>query len=106
MAEKLEQLYAEYNQQYFGGLLPAMPVRWSKKCSRAHGAEFVDYKNGAYEILFNPCLKSFDKYTKLTLLHEMAHVKLRLKKMVDLHGPEWQREMKSLARCGALDELW
>jgi predicted SprT family Zn-dependent metalloprotease len=106
VAEKLEQLYAEYNQKYFGGLLPMMPVRWSKKCSRAHGAEFLDYQNGTYEILFNPCLQSLDKYTKLTLLHEMCHVQNRLKKQRDLHGPLWQRDMRRLARIGAFDELW
>ena len=44
--------------------------------------------------------------TKMLLLHEMAHIKLRKRKMRDVHGREFQHEMQRLARIGAFRDLW
>jgi len=103
MSLDLESLYAEYNKKYFGGQLPKIPVRWGK-VDEGHAAEFLHHP---LEIVVHPTIKrcGLDKYSKILLLHEMAHVKLRDRKIKD-HGRVWVNEMKRLARIGAFDELW
>jgi len=107
LARDLEQLYAEYNDLYFGGGLPTIPVKWGK-VHKSHAAEFVTYEDGTLAIVISPKLKTYTCWAYLTLIHEMAHVKLRNFKGDDgdLHGPKFQREMKRLANAGAFNGLW
>jgi hypothetical protein len=104
LARDLEQLYAEYNDLYFEGKLPTIPVKWGK-VHKNHDAEFVTYVDGSLAIVLTPGLKKFPRFAYIRVLHEMIHVKQRDLKG-DLHGPKFQREMKRLARVGAFDGLW
>lgn len=103
MPVDLESLYAEYNSKYFGGELPKIPVRWGK-VEEGHAAEFWP---STMEIVIHPTIRrcGLDKYTKILLLHEMAHVKLRDRRIKD-HGRIWTNEMSRLANIGAFDKLW
>ena len=104
MARDLEQLYAEYNDLYFGGELPTIPVKWGR-VHKNHDAEFVTYVDGSIAIVLAPRLKKFPCFFHMRLIHEMGHVKLRGYKG-DLHGPKFQREMRRLANMGAFNGLW
>jgi hypothetical protein len=45
--------------------------------------------------------------TRITLLHEMAHLKVDLSfPRARGHGKHWQAEMKRLARIGAFERWW
>jgi SprT-like family protein len=45
--------------------------------------------------------------TRMTLIHEMAHVSVEGKWNRSMgHGKYWQREMKRLAKSGAFDPWW
>ena len=45
--------------------------------------------------------------TRITLLHEMAHMKVNLKCGRQMkHGKTWQKEMRRLASAGAFDNWW
>ena len=45
--------------------------------------------------------------TRITLLHEMAHMKVDVKYGRHMgHGKKWQNEMKRLAKLGALEAWW
>lgn len=102
--EDLGKLYAEYNKLYFGGELPVIPVCWGRT-SPGTAAEF--WPGQDMRIVIHPTIKrcGLDKYTKILLLHECAHVKLRNRRIKD-HGRVWQKEMQRLALIGAFDELW
>lgn len=43
------------------------------------------------------------RVAKMTLFHEMVHIKLRFSIN---HGPEFQREMLRLVKAGAFRDLW
>jgi hypothetical protein len=45
--------------------------------------------------------------TRITLLHEMAHMKVNTKAGCNLsHGKIWKKEMRRLAAVGAFDDWW
>lgn len=45
--------------------------------------------------------------TRITLLHEMAHMKVNLKYGRSMkHGETWKKEMRRLAAAGAFDDWW
>lgn len=121
MAKQLERAYASYNRKYFGGQLPKIPVRWSvqiqpnsrDKSRRAYGWFTPGEDCGTAEgvILLTTEDKPFPERWRITLLHEMAHVKLRdhpeeLQSTSDKHSGVWKKEMRRLAAVGAMDDLW
>ena len=45
--------------------------------------------------------------TRITLLHEMAHLKVNIKFGRQMkHGEHWKKEMRRLAAAGAFDNWW
>jgi hypothetical protein len=124
--ESLKYYFNEYNSRYFGGRLPRdTKVVWGELADiNAIGVYnegrkiFVRRVRGinkgklrlAYsvrdEIIIDWRLKSIFRIAMSTLLHEMAHQKLRNKDRGDGHGHIFQREMKRLAKLGAFHYLW
>lgn len=101
----LQFLFVEYNQRFFDNDLPDMPVRWIKT-PRGVAAEFWT-NNGEMGINIHPLFRKWGllRYVKMLLIHEMAHAKLRNRKIQD-HGRVWNNEMLRLANAGAFYGLW
>lgn len=103
MALDLDALYDEYNAKYFDGGLAKIPVVWGR-VGKGNAAEFHPDK---MQIVIHLLLRRYglETYTKMLLLHEMTHVKLRHRRIKD-HGKVWVAEMRRLASVGAFDGLW
>lgn len=94
---KLRRLYRKLNDQYWAGELPDVAIWW-EPCSSAAGLTFEIAGAEHLGITLDPCLVGLPKYTKLVLLHEMAHVRLwgRGGRVTD-HGRAFDQEMQRLA---------
>lgn len=74
--------YLHYNQKYFGGSLPSMPIFWAKSICTPDGS----HANALYVSEDSPVKRRFivvdEKLSgmlpleRLCLLHEMVHVKI------------------------------
>lgn len=65
----------------------------------------LNINHDAYVILIAE--QSSVNETRMTLLHEMAHIKVEIKWNRSMgHGKYWQAEMKRLARRGAFEAWW
>ncbi len=109
----LLQIYKELNAAWFNSKLPEDYVRisWDSITERNGDIAFTWITNYEGEgerisIVLSPRMKNCGSCTKMLLLHEMAHIKLRKRKMKDVHGREFQHEMGRLARIGAFRDLW
>jgi hypothetical protein len=90
---KLRKLFAEFNEKYFGGRLPAYAIRvgefniarfcLSGNCNRSKSVIEVSSRASADE-------------PETTLLHQMAHAAAGAG-----HGMPWRREMIRLREAGA-----
>ena len=107
------QIYKELNAAWFNGKLPEDHVRisWDSITERNGDIAFTWITNYEGEgerisIVLSPRMKNCGSCTKMLLLHEMAHIKLRKRKVRDVHGREFQHEMQRLARIGAFRDLW
>lgn len=102
----LAALYKQYNQQFFDNGLPIIPVRWAKTPRGVAGYFWMEEAD-KMSIVIHPLIRKWGlrRYAKLILLHEMAHVKLRNRKIQD-HGRIFNNEMKRLANAGAFENLW
>lgn len=98
----LQATYARYNKLYFGGELPDMPVRWGM----THSENAAEFWHEPMQIVIHPVIKrcGLFKYARLLLVHEMAHVKLRDRRIKD-HGRVFQAEMRRLASIPSLTKL-
>lgn len=117
--EWLQQQYFYFNRQWFDGQLPKdTTLRWVGDFpSRYRGhlgrtgtwrpARNVRHGRilGYYITISRHAERAGLSVLKMTLLHEMAHVKTWRIRQVD-HGRAWQREMHRLASAGAFDKLW
>jgi predicted SprT family Zn-dependent metalloprotease len=63
---------------------------------------------GPTVIVMNTSIQRHSALAELTLLHEMAHVKVdyRYPPHMRGHGHEWQSEMLRLAKAGAFRDRW
>lgn len=68
----LKLMYGGLNTKYFGGELPDARIHWEPISAYAD-CDFID---GCFVIRINPAISSWVAFVKLTLLHEMVHVKL------------------------------
>lgn len=119
---KLQKLYRQYNDKYFGGTLPVPAVViWSKKVGDLLGDEdyyAIEVENIVQSkiiihvgiIRLNPIIKQFRSITSITLLHEMVHLYLDVTAnddhQIEPHGEAFQKEMLRLATEGAFKDLW
>ena len=103
---KLQRLFAEYNDRYFGGRLPQETVvRWSRKVA----SECLEGQCSRYplpEIRLRPGLKRDEEELRRTLVHEMVHLLADVENPFtegdEGHGAWFKRQMRRLERQGAL----
>jgi len=123
----LKHYYDVINSRYYRNTLPTdCRVFWSSElpenvmgdysperhilAQRVRGTDKGTYRK-MYErkhtIRINTNLYDVGKRTVLlTLFHEIVHLKLKLRKSRHDHGPDFQKEMKRLAKVGAFSGLW
>lgn len=97
----LRRFYLYLNRKWFDGDLPSDTVVTWEPCVNAHG-QCHDLGDGKFHIKIDTSLKGLHEFMLITLLHEMAHVKVWDAK----HGRKWRGEMRRLAAAGAFDDLW
>lgn len=108
--------YAAIRKKYFGSTIPDVSEvsilfvsgkRIGKTAKEDHLLGCLRY---APDMLgANICIDeaSPDATYLMTLVHEMAHLKVEGKWKRDMgHGKHWQAEMQRLARLGAFKPLW
>ncbi len=98
---KLRRWYRDYNHRFFGDSLPADALIECVRIEGCWGRAMVS--DGRPVIHLSPRCRVCRSVAKMTLLHEMAHVKLW---PVTTHGPQFQAEMQRLAAAGAMKGLW
>ena len=113
MAWSLERTYDYYNRKYFGNELPKIPVQWSEVIS-----DYAVYEQPSDDsdglIRISSETRKFNSVWRMSLLHEMCHVKLReypeeiaaKSRTPRSHSNIWQKEMMRLAQAGAFKTLW
>ena len=130
-AQNLKTLYKELNNEFFGGSLPTIPVKWSGRLKRAIGQASCKYKRNS---LNAGKATSFEKYmkeipianveinmsslfiklstafdlnlpdVKAVMLHEMVHIKLYTQKKLGGHHdtPEFDGWIRKLSDLSGL----
>jgi hypothetical protein len=105
----LRRQYLKYNDNYFDGKLPFdLLVYWEPSSGQLAQTIELETADAADEIpelaiRIDPTLRFSQAMWKMTLLHEMCHVKLF---PYMSHGAKFQREMLRLAGVGAFKGLW
>jgi predicted SprT family Zn-dependent metalloprotease len=99
---QLRRWYRDYNRRFFGGALPADADVFYAPIDGAHG-DALGESNGEFTLRINPACAIDLRVVRMTLLHEMAHLKLWPYRT---HGPRFEQEMQRLAVAGAFKGLW
>jgi hypothetical protein len=90
------------------GFMPATEMRRIGAGMEADGACLAGKVAGlitCYAITLSDDLRVSE--TRITLLHEMAHLKVNIKFGRQMkHGEHWKKEMRRLAAAGAFDDWW
>ena len=92
--------YGKYNRLYFDSQLPDAKIWWEPISGTYADCQLVD---GIWRVRLNPSLSGWPQMMKLTLLHELVHIKLH---PYQKHGKRFNDEMRRLAGRGAFDKLW
>lgn len=103
---QLKYIYLRYNEDYFLGQLPKdVPVKWADlRGRRAMGLTTCDSDGNGCTIQIDTNSNITEVTTESTILHEMCHVKLRRRKVLD-HGVEFRGCVNDLIRQGAYGPL-
>lgn len=105
---RLKTIYNTYNRKYFDGQLPSETlVGWNDELGPKTFGLNISVADEGNHLLFTISIDprkhfSSEQY-RLTLLHEMCHIKLY---PYMKHGKKFNEEMLRLAVRGALNELW
>ena len=108
----IKQWYDFYNQRYFHSELPEnTEIEYTNlydQLGRPAMGVTDAYRNGRYKIRLDVKYNLAGSTARLTLLHEMAHIQVRLWPVedFDMHGPLFQMVMHRLANQGAMEDLW
>ena len=86
---QLKLMYNKFNVRYFSGELPDVKIHYEPVSAYAD----CDEVDGAMVIRINPSIGGWLDFLKLTLLHEMVHVKLWPHRK---HGVKFDREIQRL----------
>jgi hypothetical protein len=93
---RLRVMFDRYNRHRFGGRLPAIPLRISRRMTRSLGT--ISYletggRRTVREIAISAdlMLRGNEEVLRDTLLHEMAHAEAWLRHGHQGHGPIWRR---------------
>lgn len=102
----LKHWYDKFNGLYFNGELPQIVIYW-EPLSNADGSTCPVYEvdHGQFQIKLDPSIKGFPCLWKITLLHEMVHVKLWVKHPKHQHGKLFQTELSRIFNLGAYKKL-
>jgi hypothetical protein len=92
--QQCQELFDIYNQQFFGGRLPAYRIIFSKLNDDGTCRTDGECRKKKREIHLRTGLQ--DSHLPIVLLHEMAHAASR-----SGHGKQWSSEMLRLAKLGA-----
>lgn len=108
--KRLAKLAQRYNKAYFDNMLPQdLIVGWEVELenTKHYGAticlEDDETKQVTFRVSINSTLKSNYESARLTLLHELVHVKLY---PYTKHGKKFNHAMIGLAVKGAFNDLW
>ena len=109
----LRTLYRCLNNEFFEGKLPRVDVRWHSCQSRVMaktlwGLHKGDKLHTPLTVWFDPLLKDkrLQKQVGMSMLHEMAHIKLGpAVECREWHG-EFDKEMFRLSAAGAFRYFW
>lgn len=107
--KRLKTRYDRYNKAYFDGTLPGdTRITFNEELSHPHYGMTIcveddDTKHLFFDIHINPCMHGGGEQISLTLLHEMAHIKLY---PYSKHGKKFDEEMKRLAMRDAFRGIW
>lgn len=104
--------YYRFNTMYFSGELPIenVVVKWDKTISKLQmaGTWITHYEGEPEKVSMGISLygKDCETCVSMAILHDMVHIKLRDRKLEDIHGDEFQKEMLELAKQGAFNPYW
>ena len=96
----LRRAFNEYNRDFFGGKLTIKTIRFGNMPDAAGW-----YDPDKQEIVINRCLKTWPRFTRLVVLHEMVHRKHHMTRVPMGHGKRFLKDMKWLIAHGAADTL-
>jgi hypothetical protein len=107
-----KEMFRIYNSRYFNGSLPDCTIRWEDLKIfgryypiRERSEKFPNVVFVEHVIELARWSQNKPRQWKLTLLHEMVHLK-QWREKGNPHGHKFQREMKRLAGVGAFNRLW
>jgi hypothetical protein len=97
--------YQSINARHFGGVLPAVRIRWEARLEEigpliAEGFRLQGVTNGQV-ILLNPAIEDDEPQRRRALCHEVAHVALADRR--DGHGPAFQTLLRRLSAEAAFE---
>lgn len=98
---ELQKVFREYNRRWFDNSLPDDVDCLFSPVDDCYG--LVLQTEGNWLLQINPKYAMEGRLWRLTLLHEMSHLRLHPYR---LHGKKFQEEMKRLAVMGAFRLLW
>jgi predicted SprT family Zn-dependent metalloprotease len=101
---ELDKKYAEYNEIYFGGKLPADTV--IDHSESVQMASTMKMSDGRFHIAFNDKYTLADRVARLVLLHEQCHIKTWTEQDIAEHGPRWRTCMLALDLQGVFRREW
>ena len=108
--EYIQARFAAYNEQFFGGSLPPIPIRLSHAkgflgkvtFTRRRKGLFQKYKNEDFVLRINVRIDLPEEVVEDTILHEMIHYYIAVNQWNDtsVHGQLFRREMERINREG------
>lgn len=108
---ELRRLYRKYNTMFWGGCLTLEAAIFWAPCGAALGLSFLgeldDEDPGAPIITLDPCIMGLKRFTRQTVVHEMAHLHLwPLGDHIAQHGDVWDREVQRLMTYRAFRKMF
>ena len=106
----IQARFDSYNEQFFGGSLPPIPIRLSHAkgflgkvtFTRRRKGLFQRYKNEDFVLRINVRIDLPEEVVEDTILHEMIHYYIAVNQWNDtsVHGQLFRREMERINREG------
>lgn len=108
--EYIEEHFEAYNRQFFGGTLPALPIKLSHAKGflgkvtfvRKRQGLFRGYKNEDFVLRINVRIDLPEELVQDTILHEMIHYYIAVNQLKDTstHGRLFRAEMARINAAG------
>jgi len=90
---ELQLLFARLNLEHFGSLLPAHRIVYNCRLTTVAGR--IAYRPRVIE-LSRPLMAAHPHHIQATLLHEMIHAWLHLRRLPTGHGSAFKRKMREV----------